>query len=113
MRRTIAIIIAVSLSLAACGGSHKPLSSAEQTQEKAAAQTFDAAVKRCLPAKDGAPDVLRLRSHAGRTQFVSCAVPQSKRVTFNSCMTKLVLSGLPTKSRLESGASACLAKVES
>ena len=114
MKSFIAVFLAgvVTLSLTACG-SHAKLTPAEQQQEHAAVAKFDKVARACLPVKDGAPNVLVLRTHAARQQFMNCAVPPAQRVQFNSCVTHVALAGLPTKKRIESGVSACLAKVES
>lgn len=114
-KRLLPICALVALALSACGSGHKlsgTTSTAVQQQEQAAVSTAQADLNRCLPKKDGAPDIMVLRTHAGRQQFTNCAIPVPKRVAFNACLTKLALSGLPTKVRLERGGEACLAQAE-
>lgn len=111
MRKTIYAFLLCLLAVAvtACGSSHK-LSASQNAQASKATATADKAVQKCLPTKDGAPDLLILRTKAARHTFMACAVPPGERVAFDKCATRVILSGLPTKRRLAKGLRGCMAK---
>lgn len=112
MKRSLLALPAV-LALTACGSSHKVnATAAEKQQGKAAVAAFDAAANKCLPKRDGAPNVFVLKSHQGRHNFGECAVPARKRVKFNRCATKVFLGGLPTPRRIKVGVGNCLVTIE-
>lgn len=99
----------LALSAAACGTKTQVQSNPQVQQTEKVAQ---ADIKRCLPVKNGVPNVLALRSASGRLSFENCAVTPNKRVAFNRCLTNVALGGVPSKARLEAGAQKCLAQAE-
>jgi hypothetical protein len=83
--------------LGACGSSKQSNAQTQQLTQKA-----DQTIAKCLP------DPLALRSHASRQKFIHCAVSPQHERQLGKCVEKTLLQGLPTKGRLESGASICL-----
>lgn len=117
MGKCASALAVLALAIAGCG-SHGGTSatnsnggvSATNTTLSQATSKVDAVLKKCLPTKAGVPDPLELRTSAARTAFVNCAVPPAQRTAFKQCVSGVLLGGLPTKSRLESGFSGCLSK---
>ena len=110
-RRIIFALLAVLavVAISACGSSHKasPQAKAEAKQEAA---LFEQQASKCLPQKNGAPDLFVLRSKTGRHAFAACLVPPSQRVAFERCASRAVI-GHFNKVQIESGLNACLRKV--
>lgn len=119
MGKCASALAVLALAIAGCGSSsHGGTNasnangsvSATNTTLSQATTKVDAVLKKCLPSKNGVPDPLELRTSAARTAFVNCAVPPAQRTAFKQCVSGVLLGGLPTKSRLESGFSGCLSK---
>lgn len=107
MKRALAVLPAC-LALAACG-SHSASSQQKQEAQREVAK-FEQVANKCLPKKNGVPNLLALRSKATRQQFTACVVPPAQRVAFERCATHAVI-GHFSKAKIEAGLSACLQKV--
>jgi hypothetical protein len=103
VHRAAVTVAAAALILSACGSGK---SVATNSAAQAGIGTAERVVKRCVP------NPLVLASTSARNSAIACAVSPGKEKQAATCLEKGVLSGIPTKARIENVLIACVQKAE-
>ena len=103
MKRSVVALATAVLALSACGGSK---SVATNSAAQAGITTAEKVVKRCVP------NPLTVLGKSARTSAIACAVPPGKQKQAAKCIENGVLSGVPSKAKIEKVLIGCVQAAE-